>query len=62
MKKSEIPCRPDCPKRSWDCHPKCPEYKDYTENLKAENEMISKIKKEASLQRIEDLRRKGVTK
>ena len=62
MKLSEIPCKPDCPRRSWDCHPKCPEYKEFVEKVKVENDMISKRKKEAALQRTEDMRRKGVHK
>ena len=23
------PCKKDCPKRSWDCHAHCKDYKDY---------------------------------
>lgn len=62
MKNSENPCKPDCPKRSWDCHTKCPEYKDYAEKVKAENERISKIKKELALQRSEEIKRKAIKK
>lgn len=26
-----IVCPPDCPDRSWDCHGRCKQYKDYRE-------------------------------
>ena len=57
MKKSEIPCKPDCPQRSWDCHPKCPEYQDYAARAREEGERFAEIRREYALQRNEDIRR-----
>lgn len=57
MKKSEIPCKPDCPKRSWDCHPKCPEYADYRKASDEERERFYKIRREDSMLRHEEIRR-----
>ena len=33
----EIPCRPDCPRRRADCHPGCPEYKEFRASLDRQN-------------------------
>ena len=57
MKLSGIPCKPDCPRRSWDCHPKCPEYIDYKKSSDAERDRIGKIRKEEALLRQEEIRR-----
>lgn len=32
------PCKPDCPKRSADCHSICPDYRDYEKARNAEYE------------------------
>ena len=38
MKKAIHPCKPDCPKRSGDCHAICEEYKVYEALKQAEYE------------------------
>ena len=57
MKKSEIPCKPDCPKRDIHCHSNCPEYEDYRVAKEIEREHINALKKEDALQRYESIRR-----
>jgi hypothetical protein len=57
MKKSDIPCKPDCPKRSWDCHAKCPEYAEYKMSSDEERERNHKIRVENALLRQEEIRR-----
>ena len=57
MKKEEIPCKPDCPKRSWDCHAKCPEYAEFKKLSDEERERIYKKRLERSLLRQAEIRR-----
>lgn len=57
MKKSEIPCKPDCPKRSWDCHAKCLEYTEYRQRSDEERERNYQIRKERAQLRYEEARR-----
>lgn len=57
MKKSEIPCKPDCPKRSWDCHAKCPEYTDFRQRSDEERERNYQIRKVEAQLRFDEVRR-----
>lgn len=49
MKKSDIPCKPNCPRRTWDCHGKCPDYAEYKMLSDEERERIHKQRKETFL-------------
>lgn len=57
MKKSEIPCKPDCPKRSWDCHGKCIDYAVFKALSDEERVQIGKKRKESFLRHQEEVRR-----
>ena len=57
MKLSDNPCKPDCPKRSWDCHAKCPEYAAFRKQSDEERERNYKIRTEERMLRHEEIRR-----
>jgi hypothetical protein len=57
MKKSEIPCKPDCPNRTWDCHSKCMDYAVYKALADEERVQIGKKRKESFLLHQDEVRR-----
>ena len=57
MKKSEIPCKPDCPNRSWDCHGKCPDYAEFKRLSDEEREQVHIRRKESFLLHQDEVRR-----
>lgn len=57
MKKSDIPCTSDCPKRSPTCHTNCPDYFKFRSKVKLENAKVKKVKDQYNFYREIEIRR-----